>query len=274
MERFIEIICIGNELLIGKILNTNAQWLARYITSLGLSVKRIITIGDDIEEISKTLSESLQRKPIFIITTGGLGPTFDDKTLEGMANALSLKLKVDEEALRMVERRYRQYVEEGMLEEVELTPHRVKMATLPDGAKPLPNPVGTAPGVLLKHGDTTIVALPGVPDEMRAIFEGSVAPLLKEAAGGVIFYEVSLEALGIFESDLAPLIERTMRNNPYVYIKSHPKGGERISRIELHLFTTAKDSSIARNRIGRAIIQLSDLINERGGRLTPERLFS
>ena len=91
----VELICIGNELLIGKTLNTNAHWLAKRITSLGLKVRRITTVEDSLEEISSAIKEALLRKPRFIITTGGLGPTFDDKTLEGIAKALNLELKVN-----------------------------------------------------------------------------------------------------------------------------------------------------------------------------------
>ena len=75
-----EIVCVGNELLIGKTLNTNAHWLARRATSLGIMVKRITVVADDVDEIAKVILEALKRKPRFIITTGGLGPTFDDKT--------------------------------------------------------------------------------------------------------------------------------------------------------------------------------------------------
>ncbi len=87
MTHHIEIICIGNELLIGKIANTNAQWLAKRITTTGLNVTRITIASDDITEISKIVKEALNRKPKILITTGGLGPTFDDKTLEGIAKA-------------------------------------------------------------------------------------------------------------------------------------------------------------------------------------------
>jgi len=96
MNQHMEIICIGNELLIGKTLNTNATWLAKRATSLGITVKRITIVRDEIEEIADVIREVLQRKPRFIITTGGLGPTFDDKTLEGIAKALNRKLEVNE----------------------------------------------------------------------------------------------------------------------------------------------------------------------------------
>ena len=265
----VELICVGNELLIGKTLNTNAHWLAKRITSLGLKLRRITTVADDLDEISSAVKEALARKPRFIITTGGLGPTFDDKTLEGIAKALNVKLKVNEEALKMVEEKYEEYVKEGRIEKAELTPHRIKMATLPKGAKPLPNPVGTAPGVLLEANNTVIIALPGVPSEMKAIFEESVLPILRREAGNMIFYEAGLEVLGIVESEIAPIIDQVMHDNPYVYIKSHPKGGERTSRIELHFSTTSEDTETAKDRVGRAIIQISEMIKAKKGKIRP-----
>lgn len=265
----VELICVGNELLIGKILDTNSQWLAKRITSLGLSVRRITVVGDDVDEIASAIKESIQRNPAFIITTGGLGPTFDDKTLEGVAKALGLVLEENREALEMIKRRYEQYVAEGRMEKFEMTEYRIKMARLPKGAKPLHNPVGTAPGVLIEYRGIKIVMLPGVPQEMMAIFDESIAPILRMAAGNKIFYEASLNVRGIPESELAPLIDQVMRENPYVYIKSHPKISEKSHLIELHFSTTSEDQSVAKQRIERAIMQISDLILSRGGKIQP-----
>ena len=262
-----EIICVGNELLIGKTLNTNAHWMARRATPLGISVKRITIVGDDVGEIADAIREALQRKPKFIITTGGLGPTFDDKTLEGIAKALNRKLKVNEKALKMVKEKYETYFREGKMERVELTPPRVKMATLPEGTEPLPNPIGTAPGVMTNIEGTFVIALPGVPQEMEAIFEESVASLLKKEAGGITFFETSIYADNIMESTLAPLIDIVMHDNPYVYIKSHPKGEEKKPHLEIHFSTTAKDSKTAKDRLGKAIIRLSELIENNGGKI-------
>jgi len=271
MPRPIEIISVGNELLIGKILNTNAQWLAKRVTSLGLDVRRINIVGDDVEEISNALREAIQRNPSFVITTGGLGPTFDDKTLEGVAKALERRIEVQGQALRMVEEKYRKYVEEGRMERVELTPHRVKMARLPEGAEPLFNPVGTAPGVVIKHNETTLIALPGVPPEMKTIFEESVVPLLKQAAGNVTFFETSIDVTGCMESEIAPLIDRIMHDNPYVYIKSHPKFEERTPHLEFHLSTTADNSEVAKKRVEKALTQLSEVLQEKGGKIKPSK---
>lgn len=269
MAQPIEIICVGNELLIGKTLNTNAQWLAKRVTTLGLNVRRITIVGDDVDEISSAVREVMQRNPHFLITTGGLGPTFDDKTLGGLAMVFESKLEINDEALTMVKEKYRKYAEERKMEKAELTPPRIKMAKLPEGAKPLFNPVGTAPGVLMEHEGTTIVALPGVPSEMKAIFDGSVAPLLRQVADDVTFFETSMEATGVIESEMAPLIDQVMHNNPYVYLKSHPKGPERIPRIEFHFSTTSKNSGVARKRVSKAFVQLSELIQEKGGKIRP-----
>jgi len=267
MTQQIEIICVGNELLIGKIVNTNAQWLAKRITTLGLNVSRVTIIGDSVEEISAAIIEAVRRKPKFILTTGGLGPTFDDKTLEGIAKAVNRLLKVNQEALKMVEEKYRRYVKEGRIEKVELTPPRVKMAKLPTDSIPLSNPVGTAPGVIIKPNDVTIIALPGVPSEMEAIFAESVMPLLKKAAGDVTFYETSIGVDKIMESDMAPLIDQVMHDNPFVYVKSHPsRTGEGKPHLELHFSTVAEDSITAKNRVSKALIQITELVQMRGGK--------
>lgn len=263
----IEIICVGTELLIGKTLNTNANWLAKRITSLGGKAVRITVIRDDVDDIASSVKEATQRKNDFIITVGGLGPTFDDKTLEGVAGGLNRKLAVNDEALEMIEDKYHSYVEEGRMQKFELTSPRVKMARLPEGAKPLHNPVGTAPGVMMEWEGKTIISLPGVPSEMKAIFEGSVLPTLNRAAGHLTFFETSIDVTGVMESELAPVIDEVMHDNPYVYIKSHPKGAERVPRIEFHLSTTAKDPKTAKNRVSKALSQLSEMIQNKGGKI-------
>jgi len=267
MDKNVEIVSVGNELLIGKTLNTNAQWLAKRITSLGLSVSRVTVIGDDIKEIAKALREAFHRNSQFIITTGGLGPTFDDKTLEGIAEAFDSKLQLNEKALKMVKEKYATYAKEMDHEKFELTPARVKMAKLPKRAEPLPNPVGTAPAVTIKNNSVTTFVLPGVPSEMKAIFEDSLLPILQAAAGNLTFYEASLYVAGIMESEMAPLINQVMHDNPYIYVKSHPMGKEKQPKIELHLSTTAEDVETAKKRVGRVLIQLSEIVKAKGGKI-------
>ena len=267
MNRNIEIICIGNELLIGKVLNTNAHWLAKRATSLGMVVRRMTVAGDEISEIVNVIQDALRRKPRFIITTGGLGPTFDDKTLEGIAKALSRKWEINQKALGMVKEKYEAFVREGRMDKVDLTLPRVKMAKLPEGTEPVPNPVGTAPAMMVKIGSTVLIALPGVPSEMIAIFDESIAPLLRKVAGKSKFCEQSVFAEGIMESRIAPLIDQVMHANLQVYIKSHPHHEERKPGLELHFSTTAETLKIGAGRIDKAVAQISELVEQHGGKV-------
>jgi len=261
-----EILSIGNELLIGKIANTNAQWLCKQATGLGITVKRITVLPDNVNYTAEAIRETLKRKPQFVLTTGGLGPTFDDKTLETVAKALGRKLMVNKDALRMVKEKYQAYAAKAGDQTEELTEARVKMATFPGETLPIHNPVGTAPGMRADLKSTVLIALPGVPIEMEAIFEETILPLLKKASGGAVFYEESLYA-DIMESTLAPLIDAVMRDNPEVYVKSHPQAEENQPHIELHLSTTASNAAEARKRLHKTAIQLAGLIKKNNGKV-------
>lgn len=269
MVRDMEILSIGNELLIGKVLNTNAQWLSKQATEFGVYVRRVTVLPDDVDETAIAIRETLRRKPQFVLTTGGLGPTFDDKTLESIAKALRCKLSVNKKALQMVKEKYETYVAETGSQNAELTQARVKMATIPENAKPIRNLIGTAPAVRIDLEDTVLIVLPGVPAEMEAIFEDSVAPLLKEASRGAGFFERSLYIDDVMESILAPLIDATMRDNPRVYIKSHPGGAENKPHLELHFSLTGKNHQEAQRKLLRAVAQLSKLVEGSGGRVLP-----
>ncbi len=265
----IEIICVGNELLIGKVKDTNAHYLAKQATNLGANVTRVTVIQDMVEEIAKIIREVIARKPQFIITTGGLGPTFDDKTLQGIAKALNRKLEVNPKALAMVKQRTEQYVKKrGLPAEIELTPPRVKMATLPEKTEVVSNPIGTAPGVRVDVDGTLLFALPGVPMEMEAIFEETIAPLIKQAVGSSVFCEKSIFVDNIFESRLAPLIDKVMSDNLGVYIKSHPMRTENKPYVELHLTITASQEQTPNQKLSKAAEELTGLIEAACGVVT------
>jgi molybdenum cofactor synthesis domain-containing protein len=244
MECSVELLSIGNELLLGNTVNTNASWLAAQITSLGGKVARTTTVRDNLRDISEAVREAVNRKPEFIITTGGIGPTFDDMTVKGVAKALRLRLKLSERALRMIQEHYARRLPHR---KVSLTRPRLKMALIPSGGEPIPNPVGTAPCVLLRAGKTQIFILPGVPKEAKAIFRSSVSKAISLKAGGTVFVEKWLGVHGIMESSLAPIIDKVMSQWPDVYVKSHPRGFEGSAPlIELHFSMTTTDSAKAK----------------------------
>ena len=260
-----EIICVGNELLIGKTVNTNAYWMGKQATNLGANVKRITVVQDIVDEIANVIREVIKRKPQFIVTTGGLGPTFDDKTSEGIAEALNRKLEINEKALTMIKARYAEYAETRYVPEAEITPARAKMATLPEKTEPINNPVGTAPGVRANLEETVLFALPGVPSEMEAIFTETIAPLLKQPVGDRVFCEKSMFVDNVMESRLAPLIDQVMSANEGVYIKSHPMATENKLHIEIHLTASAKEEEKPMEKIMKAGKELAVLIRQNGG---------
>jgi molybdenum cofactor synthesis domain-containing protein len=244
-QAIFEIVAIGNELLIGKTLDTNSHWLAVQISRLGGVLRQITTVRDRPEEIARAIGNAMSRRPDFLLTLGGLGPTHDDVTLSSISKLLKRPLVLNREALEFLRARYLTRFGPG----VRLTPPRLKMARFPEGAKPLPNPVGTAPAPCLAVRRTTIVALPGVPKEMRAIFKGSIAPMVERFGGRHHFYEHSLLLRGIPESSLSPKIDEVMRKHRHVFVKSHPRGIEKdgSARIELHFLIggTSPEKSIA-----------------------------
>ncbi len=244
-----EIISVGNELLIGHTLDTNSYWIAKRLTRFGWTLQRITVLRDSVAAIGDGVTGARRRKPDLVITLGGLGPTHDDMTLKGIAFALNRRLILNHEALAMVKARYSRL--EGS---TGLTRFRRKMATLPEGAEPLPNPVGTAPGVKINVGTIRLVSLPGVPSEMKAIFTGSVIPMLK-ASKAEAPKEVTVGLVGIIESALAPALDRTRKAFPGLYFKSHPRGREGGIRslIQLHVYSVDSES---RAKLDNAIAYL------------------
>jgi nicotinamide-nucleotide amidase len=262
----LEIICVGNELLIGKVKDTNAHYIAKQATQLGANVKRVTIIQDTITEISSAVCEAVTRKPKFIVTTGGLGPTFDDKTLQGIAKAFSRKLEVNLKALEMVKQKCIAYAKKLQLSmEIELTPPRVKMATLPQKTEVVNNPIGTAPGVRVDMEGTVLFALPGVPVEMEAIFNETIAPLIKQAVGSSVYCDQSIFADNIMESRLAPLIDKVMSDNEGVYVKSHLMRTENKPHVELHLTILASQEQKPAEKLAKAAKELVSLIRSDGG---------
>jgi len=250
------IITIGNEILIGKIVNTNAAWLSQRLTEYGIEVRKIICIPDEEKEIINTILDATNNADL-IITTGGLGPTFDDKTSESLAKAFGLKWVVNKEALREIESKYRS---KGM----EVNNYRIKMAKMPEGATPLRNRVGTAPGILLKIRNKIIISLPGVPNEMKAIFEDYVSKILSSYTPERVRDEKSILVKGIPESSLAPIIDNVMSQYENIYIKSHPKGHE-ISGpvVELHITVYGKNKTEAKEKLEEVVNRLNNYIQQK-----------
>ena len=212
---------MGSELTEGIKTNTNATWLAKKITGEGVQVNRIVSVSDEPEHIAAAVKEILTRNPDILIITGGLGPTPDDKTLGALAQATGRKLSLDRGALNMVKESYSRMWSEGLTRSKKLTPAREKMAYIPKGAKPLSNSVGIAPGVQLKFGRTLIICLPGVPAEMRAIFNQHVKSKLSKI-GEHVKHTAELSLKDADVSSLAPLLNQLLQKFPGIEVRSYP----------------------------------------------------
>ncbi|MHA1150068.1 MAG: competence/damage-inducible protein A [Promethearchaeota archaeon] len=258
----IELLIIGNEILIGKTQDTNSRWLAKRITKQGHKIVRITTIGDNLDEISTTLREILQRECDIIITTGGLGPTFDDMSLEGVAKALNREIKLDKHAYNSIKKAYDNAYARGILKLEGMTPEREKMAYLPEGSIPLPNTRGTAPGVKIKERNTTIYCLPGIPAEMRAMFNNAILPFLKEKQGK--FIENGFVFMEIGESQIAPYVTELEKKYPQLWIKTHPRIG---LSVEVELSVTCFNVENGERMIDEILNYLSTVIRRIGGKI-------
>ncbi|MEW6567819.1 MAG: CinA family nicotinamide mononucleotide deamidase-related protein [Chloroflexota bacterium] len=210
-----EIIAIGTELLLGEIGDTNTRAIARALRDLGLDVFRTVIVGDNLQRIADAVRESLARSQV-VITTGGLGPTVDDPTRQAIALALGVSTEFRPELWQQIQERFARFGR---------TPseNNRRQAFVPVGAKAVENPVGTAPAFIVERGERSIISLPGVPEEMAALLEGSVVPYLRErfGLGGVIHTRV-LHTAGLGESLLDERIQDFEQlTNPTVGLSAH-----------------------------------------------------
>lgn len=256
------ILAIGREILRGRVQDTNSRTLARRLTGLGHEVIRITSCDDDLVAIVRELRRAADDGAALVVTTGGLGPTDDDRTLPALAEASGRPLTLHPEARDLVAARYAALVRSGAVVDTQMTAPREKMAWLPQGAKPLANPVGAAPGGWLEVGPMMYIALPGVPAEMETILEQTVLPNLAARAPGAVYAERHIVTQACDESVVAPVLRRLGRELPEVYLKSHPTRFGSDVRMEVFASTWASDTDTADARIGRALSLLRQALGE------------
>jgi molybdenum cofactor synthesis domain-containing protein len=244
-----EIILTGNELLIGKILDTNGKFIIDQIIPLGVQISRITTIPDNLDAITATIQHAIARSPDYIFTSGGLGPTFDDMTLAGIAEGLTPRqpLKENAEALYLVKQYLKaRYPTRSFEEAVQRYPYLMKMVQLPAGSQPLSNSKGTAPGVYipadLTNHHTIIIAMPGIPEELQAIFADHVLPELQKKIAGAHFYECGFRFSNLGESRFTEKIYEIKDIYPSLWIKTHPRRSPQ-GRWEIELHITSFDEN-------------------------------
>src|SRR4030043_856017 len=207
-----EIIAIGSELLLGQLVDTNSSYIAKRLAEHGIELIQTSTVGDDLSRIEEVLRKASQRSSI-VITTGGLGPTEDDLTREGVANVFKRPLAFQPHLMEQIEDMFKR---RGF----RMAENNRKQAYIPEGAIPIENPKGTAPGFILETSNGAVISIPGVPVEMEYLIENRVIPYLRnrfEITRQVIQYKV-LRACGLGESAIGLQIKDLMKDskNPSV----------------------------------------------------------
>lgn len=212
-----EIVTIGSEILLGQIVDTNSAWMAQRLSTVGINLFYKTVVGDNPGRMREILAQALDRSDL-VITSGGLGPTQDDLTREIVAEATGRKLVLHQDLLEQIERRFRR---RGLI----MTPNNERQAYVPEGAIPVENPNGTAPSFIVEDPRGVIFALPGVPFEMKWLFDNQVMPYVKEKfkLSEIITYRV-LKVTNLGESSVDDRIGSLIANssNPTVGVLAHP----------------------------------------------------
>lgn len=194
----VSIITIGDEILIGQIVDTNSAWIGEHLSDIGLQVIEKIAISDDISEIVHGIDRAVDRADIVIIT-GGLGPTRDDKTIEALSQYFDVNLVFHEETYGRIKDIFAK-------RDIPLKESHKAQCNLPANATVWSNNKGTAPGTMYHHKETTIISMPGVPYEMKSIMEVHAIPYLSERYGGGHIMHHTILTAGLAESTLSDMI--------------------------------------------------------------------
>jgi nicotinamide-nucleotide amidase len=195
----VEVVAVGTELLIGQIVDTNSAWIGEQLALAGLDSLRQTKVGDNVGRIAEAVREALGRSDA-VIVCGGLGPTHDDVTREALAEVMGVRLRRDPEALRLLENVFAS-------RRRPMPASNLRQADVPEGARIIPQRLGTAPGLICPVADKVVFAVPGVPDEMKEMLERAVLPELRRRAGeAFVIASRTLRTWGYGESHLAELL--------------------------------------------------------------------
>ena len=233
-----ELISVGTEILMGNIVNTTAAYLSRKLAQIGVSVYYQSTVGDNKERLAQAMKQAIFRADV-VILSGGLGPTKDDVTKEVAAEVLGRTMSLDERTME----RIREYF--VRVKKDTITENNWKQAMVPEGAIILDNHNGTAPGIIMEEKNTTVILLPGPPNELTLMFEESVLPYLQKDEKKVL-YSRMVKVCGIGESQAETMIQDLIDSQSNPTIAPYAKTGE------VHFRITALAST---KEEGRALVK-------------------
>ncbi|WPX09711.1 competence/damage-inducible protein A [Anaerocellum danielii] len=244
-----EIICVGTELLLGQILNTNSQYLAQKLAEIGIDLYFQTTVGDNMERLKMAIDIATKRSDILIFT-GGLGPTSDDITKEAVADYFDLRLVLDENVLRKIEEFFER-------RKVKMPEINKKQAYIPEGAKVIHNKNGTAPGLIIEKDGKIAILLPGPPFEMQPMFEEEVLPYLAKFSRQKIYSRV-LKFVGIGESSIEETLKDLILSQTDPTIALYAKPYE----VELRITTKKESEDSAKSLLQSMEDRIRELLGE------------
>jgi nicotinamide-nucleotide amidase len=232
-----EIVAIGTELLLGETLDTNTQFLAHELNKAGFDVFRSTVIGDNQHRITQVIAESLSRSDI-VITAGGLGPTLDDPTRQAAANVFNIKLVFKKNLWGQIKKRFEKA---GRIP----TKNNRRQAYLPSNAKAIENPVGTAPAFYIQNNSHLLICLPGIPAEMKTLFNEFVLPLLfSKYQNRLTILSLIIHTAGLGESKVDEMISDLEQiENPTVGLTAYP------GQVDIRITAKAEDAKTANKLI-------------------------
>ncbi|MGA3300385.1 MAG: competence/damage-inducible protein A, partial [Candidatus Acidiferrales bacterium] len=249
-----EIIAVGSELLTPYRQDTNSLWLTDALNRLGIKIIFKTVVGDSPAEMNSAFSQALSRAGV-IVASGGLGPTDDDRTRQTVADLLGRKLRLDENIVREIEERFRRFAR--TMPEINK-----RQAMVPEGATVLPNPNGTAPGLWLEADGRIVILLPGVPSELKSIFEAQVRQRLERISSDERLFTRDLRVTGLGESD----VETRVRPLYELYPDSETTILASPGAVQLHPRVWSRDAKQAE--------QILDEITKRMALALGEHLYS
>ena len=256
-----EIVSVGTELLMGQVVNTDAQFIAQRLAPLGFQVFYHTTVGDNVKRLTAVVHQAVERSDV-VVFTGGLGPTDDDLTKETVAAALGQTVElIPEEA----ERLKKHFETRGYV----FTPNNLKQASFPKSAIILPNAFGTAPGCIMTAENKTAILLPGPPRELFPMFQNHVMPYLEKLSGNKL-YSRELRIFGKGESTITYELRDIIETQTNPTVAPYVKTGEVSLRVTALCQNEAEGEQLARPMIGEIISRLGDIVYSTVGESLPE----
>jgi nicotinamide-nucleotide amidase len=236
----VEVISIGDELLIGQTINTNASWIGQHLLNIGIHLSWVTTVGDDADLLELAIKTAESRAEVLLIT-GGLGPTHDDITKKVVSDYFNSELILNEDILEQVKERFRK-------RGIPMVKINEEQALVPERAEIIYNTKGTAPGMIFTENGATTYIMPGVPREMKAMMTHTVLPKLKEQLGDKIILSKTLCTTGIPESTLFEKLGDIAEIEKYASIAFLPS----LQGVKIRLMVSGNDPKIAKDAIQKA----------------------